>query len=453
VRVRGRVRARGRGIERVGVTDGFTTAVTDDDGDYTLFAHPSARFVSVDLPSGYRIPTSATGTAALYQPLRPNPEGEVRLGFELDPLETPDSKHAFLLLADPQTENALEMVRLHSETVPDVRATLAELGERQVFGVSCGDIMFDDLTLYPQYERAVSGMGIPFFQVVGNHDLDQAAPSDRETTRTFESHFGPTYYAFNRGEVHYVVLDDVFWYGTGYVGYLDADQLDWLASDLALVPAGATVVVCLHIPLASSRAARKGDRDAARSETVNNREALYRLLEPYRAHVLAGHMHEHEHKVAGRVREHIHGTVCGAWWSGEICWDGTPDGYSVYEVSGSELRWRYRATGLEDNPQLRVYPPGSDPAAPTDVVANVWDWDDSWTVVWYENGDRRGAMSRRVGQDPRSVEEQTGPDQPPRRGWVEPMPTDHLFYAAPSDPAARITVEATDGFGRVHHST
>jgi len=102
------------------------------------------------------------------------------------------------------------------------------------------------------------------------------------------------------------------------VGYLDADQLDWLASDLSLVPPGATVVVSLHIPLESSMSARTGEPDSRIVQTVNNREALYRLLEPYQAHVLAGHTHELEHRTQGKLREHIHGTVCGAWWSGEI---------------------------------------------------------------------------------------------------------------------------------------
>jgi 3',5'-cyclic AMP phosphodiesterase CpdA len=452
VRFRGRVRARGRGLARVGVTDGFTTVATDFAGDYTLEARPSARFVSLVLPSGYRIPTTGKGTAALHRPLQPGSTGEAEQVFELEPLGTSDAQHAFLLLADPQTQNRLETERLHRETVPDVRATVARLGDRPTFGVSCGDIMYDDLTLYPEYERAVSGMGIPFFQVVGNHDLDQAAPSDRDTTRTFERHFGPTHYAFNRGEVHYVVLDDVLWYGTGYVGYLDADQLDWLASDLKLVPPGATVVVALHIPVESSMSARTGEPDSKIVQTVNNRDALYRLLEPYRAHVLAGHTHELEHRTQGRLREHIHGTVCGAWWSGEICWDGTPNGYEVYQVNGSDLRWEYRATGQEGNPQFRVYPQGTDPSAPTDIVANVWDWDPAWKVVWYENGERRGAMSRRLGRDPRSVKEQTGPDRPPRRAWVEPVPTGHLFYAAVSSPSARVVVEATDPWGRVHRS-
>jgi 3',5'-cyclic AMP phosphodiesterase CpdA len=67
--------------------------------------------------------------------------------------------------------------------------------------------------------------------------------------------------------VHYVVLHDVFWHGAGYVGYLGADQLAWLAADLARVERGRTVVVCTHIPPHSTRPsapASAGPRPASR---------------------------------------------------------------------------------------------------------------------------------------------------------------------------------------------
>lgn len=177
-----------------------------------------------------------------------------------------------------------------------------------------------------------------------------------------------------------------------------------------------------------------------------NREALYRLLEGYKAHVLVGHMHELEHGDHGGMHEHVNGAVCGAWWSGPICHDGTPNGYSVYDVKGTDIRWRYKSTGHPNDYQMRLYPRGADPAAPDEIVANVWNWGPGWTVVWYDRGERRGAMARRTGLDPLAVKLHTGDDKPQRREWVEPVPTDHLFYAAVT-PGAAVRVEATDPFG------
>jgi hypothetical protein len=449
VRVRGRVAAAGRGVAGVAVSDGSSVVATGADGTYELITDTRQAFVFCSVPSGYRIPTSQTGTAQHYVPLGTGSD-ERQASFDLVPLTDNDEQHTFLLLADVQTQDGQEMGWFHQHSVPDIRQFVQEQGDREVFGIACGDIMFDDLSLYPEFERGVRDLGVPFFQVVGNHDLDQDGGSDLASTATFCNRFGPRYYSFNRGAVHYVVLDDVLWHGAGYIGYVDDDQLAWLANDLRQIESGRTVVVALHIPVLGSRHVREGQRSPSNGISVTNRDRLYRLLEPYRAHVLAGHTHESEHVFENGVHEHVVGAVCGAWWSGPICADGTPSGYGVYEINGEDVTWRYKATGHPFDHQLRVYPAGIDPAAPDEIVANVWDWDPQWTVVWYEGGDRRGQMARRTGRDPLSVELHLGPELPPRRKWVDPYPTSHLFYAPAGRSGQPVTVEATDRFGRVY---
>ena len=451
VRVSGRVLSGRAGLGGVAVTDGLTVTATDDDGRFELASNTRQSFVSIATPDGYAIGQNPTGTASFYRPISPDDSGEMAARFDLAELDGSDERHGFLVLADPQTQDAYEMGLFHEETVPDVKATAAALADRRLFGVGCGDIMFDDLTLYPEYERGVQRMGMPFFQVVGNHDLD-FGPSDDGSVQTFCRHFGPNYYSFDRGEVHYIVLDNVFWHGEGYIGYVTDDQLNWLAQDLALIEPGRTVAVFNHIPQYTTRHIRTGDDSPSISSTTVNRERMYGLLEPYKAHVFSGHVHEHEHIFESGVHEIVQGTVCGAWWSGPICWDGTPSGYGVYEVDGSEIKWRYKSTGLGDDHQMRVYFRGSDPGAPDEIVANVWDWEPEWRVVWYEDGMRRGAMARRRGTDPLSEKLHRGSGLPERRPWVEPVPTNHLFYAPVSTGAREVVVEATDRFGRTYAS-
>lgn len=452
VRVRGRVREAGSndGIGGVVVTDGLNVVQTSADGTYELVSDGRRPFAYLSLPRGYRIPTQADGTAKLYRPIEPDGEGEAEATFELERRRQPGTDHAFFLLADPQTENEEEVRRFHEQTVPDVRQRAAGREGQPVFGIGCGDLMFDNLDLFPTYEEAVQMMGVPFFQVIGNHDLDFDGATDPASSETFRRYFGPTYYSFNVGEVHYVVLDDVFWNGRDYVGYLGADQLAWLEQDLALLEDGQTVVVSHHIPAKSTRSLRAGEDEPPATGSISNREALYALLEPFEAHLLAGHVHETEHVFDGGTHEHVHGTVCGAWWSGPICYDGTPKGYGVYEARGSELRWHYQSTGHDADHQLRVYERGADPDAPREIVANVWNWDPEWEVDWYENGARRGRMARRTGLDPLSVKLHAGEDEPERQPWVDPVPTDHLFYAPVSDDARNVRVEATDRFGRTY---
>jgi hypothetical protein len=450
VRVRGQVSSNGRGVPRVAVSDGHSVVATAADGVYELFTTVERPFVMMSIPSGYAIPENPAGTARFYQRLAADAQGEMEASFELQQLETRDDRHVALLLADIQTEDSQEMQWFHEQTVPDVQQTIASLGGLPVVGIACGDIMFDNLELYPDYERGVAGMGVPFFQVVGNHDMDYEGRTDEASTATFSRHFGPRYYSFNRGAVHYVVLDDVFWHGAGYIGYLDADQLAWLEADLQFVEPGSPVVVVQHIPALGTGFQRRGEQRPGLGVSVANREVLYRLLEPFRAHILVGHTHENEHLFRNGVHEFVCGTVCGAWWSGPICADGTPSGYAVIEVAGEEISWRYKATREPPELQMRTYSRGSDPRAPNEIVANIWDWDPEWRVVWHEAGDRRGPMARRTGLDPLSGRLHTGPDLPPRRPWVDPYPTNHLFYAPVAADASDIRVEATDRFGRTY---
>jgi 3',5'-cyclic AMP phosphodiesterase CpdA len=446
IRIRGRVTADGRPVVRAAVSDGITVVTTDRDGRYELLADPMMPAVFVSTPAGCALPVSGHGTLQQHVPL--NGRAEQRADFALRSDPHPEAVHGFVALSDPQMLDADDMAAFHATTVPAVIETVREFGSIPVFGVAVGDILYDHLEWYSEYERAVSRIGIPFAQVVGNHDLDLPSDTDAASTRTFCRHFGPERYSFNRGEVHYVVLDDVLWHGRGYIGHLDAGQLNWLKQDLALVEPGTTVVVFLHMPASSTTPERLG-ATTTDNWRLTNAGALWRLLEPYRAHLISGHTHEQEHTIRNdRCHEHNLATSCGAWWTGPVCWDGTPRGYGVYHVQGSELRWRYQATGLPATNQMTVYPLGSEPTAPGEIVANVWNWDPDWTVTWYEGADRRGPMSRRRGRDPLAVQLYAGADLPAKHRWVEPILTDHLFYAPARVDHAAIVVEAIDRFGQ-----
>ncbi len=452
VRIRGHVQAQGEGLEGVPVTDGQRIVDTAADGSFELASSTRQPFVYLSVPSGYRIPTRPTGTAQFYRSIAPDAGGTMEVQFDLEPLAQSGEQHAFLVLADPQTQTEADMKQFRSEVVPAVKDTVSALGDQPCFGVTCGDITFDSPELYPQYEAAVQSMGVPFLQVLGNHDMDYGAPSDDGSAATYREQFGPTYYSFDRGAVHYVVLDDVFWNQREYFGYIDDAQLAWLAADLKRVEAGRPVVVFQHIPAYSTISIREGENRPEATETVTNRSALYELLSPYDAHICTGHTHEHEHVFREGVHEHIHGAACGAWWTADICYDGTPRGYGVYEVDGTDLRWRYQSAGHDSDHQLRVYERGADPTAPDEFVANVWDWDPEWTVTWYEDGVQRGPMAQRVGRDPQAVELFEG-DQPERFSWIDPARTEHLFYAPVAPDHGRIRVEATDRFGRTYSAS
>jgi hypothetical protein len=281
--------------------------------------------------------------------------------------------------------------------------------------------------------------------------MDIDARADDNSSKTFKQQFGPTYYSFNRGEIHYVVLDDVFFIGTGkkYIGYLTENQLQWLEQDLALIKPGSTVVVSLHIPT-NTGAVRRTKKEEVYGGTVSNRKQLYKILAPYKVHIMSGHTHFNEKWEEENIIEHNHGTVCGAWWTGPICGDGTPAGYGVYEVDGSDIKWYYKSTGLPKEHQLKIFPKGKSAEYPEEILANVWNWDNKWKIEWYEDDNHTGLMEQRVALDPLAVELYAGPEMPVKHKFVEPTLADHLFFAKPSANAQTIRVKATDRFGNVY---
>lgn len=451
VKLNGTVKTKGKGIGGVAVTDGTTVVLTDKGGNYSFESSAEADFVYISVPAGYAFPQTKK-IARFYEAINKEKE-RFTADFVLDQLATDDTKHNFVVWADTQMISEKDVELLKTESVPDLQKLVASYPKDALFhGIGCGDLVWDKFELFAGYKEAIAATGVTFFNVIGNHDMDiKTARSDEWSAETFKKEFGPTYYSFNRGKIHYVVLDDVFFIGTAkkYIGYITENQLAWLEQDLKHVPQGSTLVVSLHIPT-DTGAARRNKKEAELGSNVANREQLYKILAGYKVHIMSGHTHFNDTWEKGNMMEHNHGTVCGAWWTGPVCGDGTPSGYGVYEVDGNELKWYYKSTGLPKEHQLSVFGKGKSKEYPDEIIANVWNWDSKWKVEWLEDGVMKGAMEQRVALDPLAVELYAGPELPKKHKFVEPTLADHIFFAKPSTNAKTVTVKATDRFGNVY---
>src|SRR3546814_14550838 len=73
-----------------------------------------------------------------------------------------------------------------------------------------------------------SDLGVPWFNVMGNHDINFDVKADSLSDESYEAHFGPSNYAFNHGNVHFIVLDDIIYPdprdGKGYWGGLNRSE-------------------------------------------------------------------------------------------------------------------------------------------------------------------------------------------------------------------------------------
>ncbi len=436
-KIRGTVRAAGKGLKDVVVSDGYSVILTDSKGRYELETHAAASNIFISTPSGYAF-NHENGIARHYHRIE-HISNRKKVDFELVTLDRDDNEHQFIIWADPQVKNQKDIDLLMSQSVPDVQQWAAAAGTGALLhGITVGDIVWDELQLFADYSQAVEKMGIPFFQCLGNHDMDYNKGGDETSDQTFQRNFGPTHYSFNRGKVHYVVMDDVRYLGKNreYDGYFSQNQLNWLQKDLSFVPKDRLVVLCVHIPVHNG---------------VKNNQDLYSLLEGRNVHIMSGHTHYHRNVIKENIYEHNHGTVCGAWWTGPICGDGTPCGYGVYSVKGTELSWHYKSTGQAADHQLKIFT--EEVNGEKQVLVNIWNHDPEWKTEYWVDGESKGALEQFSGFDPYAYATLLGPDLPNPRGFAEPRKTEHMFKALLPLSAKEVKVSATDRFGKIFTST
>lgn len=449
--VTGSVRSGKKSLQGVTVSDGYSCVVTDRNGRFTIDADPDARYMSVSTPAGYLPPADSVNHPLFYLAISPDVES---YDFNLVKNKKNDTRHAFMAQADIQVVAEEELCE-YDRQVADAREHFATLGNVDVFGIDCGDIVGDHPELYPSSLKHRAGLGFPVYHVMGNHDEQYWGRTHETSQARFESYFGPSNYSFNRGKVHYVAVDNCFYIGRDYfyMGYIDERTFRWLEQDLANVPEGSTVVLFMHIPLKLTAADRpfRYDSESVSQETVNARH-LISLLSPYKVHVITGHQHWNRNvEVSDSLYEHNTAAGCGLWWQTTVCEDGTPRGYGVYRVDGNDFDWYYKSTGFDASHQMRVYLPGAVPEAPGDVVANVWNADSQWKIEWLEDGKVMGEMTQFTARDPLTVS-LIADRSKLKYSWTAASPNPHMFRATPVNPSARITVRATDRFGRVYEA-
>jgi len=330
--------------------------------------------------------------------------------------------------------NKKDVKQMMETSVPDVQQLLKSFDqEKLVHAICVGDIVWDNHALFADYNLAVAQMGIPFFQTLGNHDMDYRKGGDETSDVTFKGVYGPTYYSFNRGEVHYVVMENVRYLGREreYDGYITPEQLQWLEKDLQQVSKDKLLIINLHIPV---------------HDGVKNSADFYALLTGFKkVHVMSGHTHYNQNVIKNGVFEHNHGTVCGAWWTGAICEDGTPRGYGVYEVDGTDLKWYYKSTGKDRTDQISITLEKADEKLK--VTANVYNWDPEWKVEYFVDDQPMGALKNEIGYDPEAVRLYKGDKLPVGRTFPEPRLTDHIFTTYIATAVRKIKFVATDRFG------
>ena len=496
------------GVPNVRVSDGASISVTDKQGDYELDIEAPA-IVFVVKPKGYRTALSPENLPRFYYIHQPEgspaglrylgiePTGELpeRIDFPLLPQDEPESFEA-LLFADTQPQTEVELDYIRDDVVSELIGTEAR------FGMTMGDIAFDDLSMLPRINRIIGQIGIPWYNVPGNHELNLKAPNDQYSLETFKRYFGPPYYSFEYGEALFVVLDNIEYKGNGasdpgdvrssggYIANFGKAQLRWLKRELDLVPEEKLVFIAMHSPLETYVSDGPG-------VTTQDRRGLFKLLQGREnLYSVAGHTHTTEHlyfdaddgfKGPGEFHHHVLSAISGSWWSGPFdergiptTWqrDGTPNGYHVLEVDGTSATVRFKAASQSADYQMRIlfdvahfgiqangqrdFRHGElfdgrmtiEQVPAAGILVNLFDGGPK-SSVRFRIDDGPAAPMQRVDRSDPFIIELFARNTDSKKSWVEAQPSSHLYEAdLPDDLAVgahTVSVEAVDEFGRSHH--
>lgn len=428
--VYGIVSSAGVGVENVVVSDGAEVTVTNEKGIYQLKSAKKWGYVFISVPSGYEVPSVGV-LPQFHRALKNSADVVERADFKLEKVDGQDSYKIFML-GDMHLANRTGDLGQFAQFTSDLTDYMTRHKGEKMYALTLGDMTWDlywysNSYYFPQYLNTVNSQikNLQIFHTMGNHDNDFQTRSDYDAAVKYVDQICPTYYSFNIGKVHYVVMDDIdcsSYDGStsrNYVMSLSAEQLDWLAKDLSYVAKTTPVVVAMHAQVFyPTTSGFKIDHDLV------NTLRLFDILDGYTVRFVTGHTHKLFNVTPDapivdghNFREYNSGSVCASWWwSGNLTpgihigTDGTPGGYGIWDVTGTDFQCLYKSTGWPEEYQFRSYDLNNVhfsmadvPLMPSDISAsvknaymqyvnaypqnndnevliNIWNWNSDWTL-------------------------------------------------------------------------
>lgn len=309
------------GIRNIVVSNGGISRLTGKDGSYNLPAEGSFLFVTI--PRDYR-PTGQW-YARLSSP-------NLDFGLKRAP-DKDSSSFTFVQMTD---------IHLDERRVSDFAAVVTEVNRiAPQFVVVTGDLISEGNAAsreeaenwFDLYQETIALADAPVFHAIGNHDivgiLDvEDVPLGQVLGKgIFEDYFGPTYYSFDWGGHHCLVLDPNDFH-EGELSYgISSTQLGWLKENLAFRK-GMPLLVFYHVP----------------TTAWENRTEVLKIIQEHRSYLFCGHSHMDLLMDTEGLPEQVTGALCGQWWFGDNP-DGQPPGYRVVSVTKDSLDSLYKGTG------------------------------------------------------------------------------------------------------------
>ncbi len=388
VTVSGTVECDGQPVAGIKVSDGYEVTKTDKNGAYYLKSKKKNPQVFISVPSGYEA-WRDDAIPQYWADFTETPATPERLDFRLK--KRNDSKHAILVMTDLHLANQRnDVATFSSEYMDRIRKEVKDLEAKgyTVFSFHLGDGSWDEFwyvndfpvsRLRDTFNRV--SYPVPLYNIMGNHDnnggevWEADKDMDLEAAKPFMKAFGPRYFSFDAGDVHYIFLDNIIYRNEStekektegiagkrnFLERISPEQFDWLRKDLFDISPETPIVIAMHCPLVKYKGVTDEVEYRLEKESA---ETLLDILAPYKEiHTLTGHSHRQmlTRMPEKNIVDHNITSASGStWWTSamgckSIGTDGIPGGYEVFTIDGNDIRWRYSAWDFEPERQFMAF--------------------------------------------------------------------------------------------------
>ncbi len=209
-------------LEGIAVSDGKNIVFTDSNGDFELPGWERAKVIFV---------CALTNRQNDWFIVIEGHKGDFNFFIESEFSDKTD--FCFLHTSDSEIEN-----RSSVDFIPFMKENVIK--NNAAFFIHTGDLCRDDGVKRHYLAMNRETLGCPVRYSIGNHDF--IGPDYGE--ETYERFYGPTWYSFDYGNIHFVNLS-IGW-GDNPSAYKKEDQYIWLKNDLDALAKGKKIVIFSH---------------------------------------------------------------------------------------------------------------------------------------------------------------------------------------------------------------
>ena len=338
------------GVSKVSVSNGLTVSVTDKSGNYLL--PREGYFVFITVPSDY------ISTTGWYKSLS---ESNHFFGLKYSPKKNTE-QFTFVQITDYHTDSIEEHQKIIKKAIEEINRINPD------FIVATGDLILkgDEVSIeqaqewFGIYTNLINDFKNPLFHTLGNHDVvginykKDLSDKPGYSKEMYRHYFGPTYYSFDWGLYHCIILDPNENFSEREFYKIPDYQIKWLKEDLSFRE-GYPLLVFFHEP----------------STTWQNQIEVLNLFKQNFTKMFSGHWHMDVLLDSRGISEQVTGAVCGEWWLG-ACPDNRPAGYRIVQVDGKNISSFYKEIGKKE--QINVISPGPliNVSEDTSLIAQIY---------------------------------------------------------------------------------